>query len=238
MKKRLLALLCAVLMLALCACDAAESMSAGMPDPEPETAQAEEPEETKEAEPTLAVSDDPVKTADAPAEETPEPEPAYPLSLSRHEVDVLGNALSLALASSWVFSPDETIDDDVRHANEVRALLKRINATLPEELRQGCVSGKFLPEGWGDIYIDSMYRIDTKLMGPAIAVAKFKKTPEIVSFRLFDPVSYPTARSINDCLGDEVPNGDISKVEEVSSLTQDEKTAFAEAIKEAWANWY
>ncbi|MDD7441435.1 MAG: hypothetical protein PUG38_02260, partial [Sutterellaceae bacterium] len=98
-------------------------------------------------------------------EETPEPEPAYPLSLSRHEVDVLGNALSLALASSWVFSPDETIDDDVRHANEVRALLKRINATLPEELRQGCVSGKFLPEGWGDIYIDSMYRIDTKLMG-------------------------------------------------------------------------
>ena len=171
-------------------------------------------------------------------EETPEPEPAYPLSLSRHEVDVLGNALSLALASSWVFSPDETIDDDVRHANEVRALLKRVNATLPEELRQGCVSGKFLPEGWGDIYIDSMYRIDTKLMGPAIAVAKFKKTPEIVSFRLFDPVSYPNARSINDCLGDEVPNGDISKVEEVSSLTQDEKTAFAEAIKEAWANWY
>ena len=75
MKKRLLALLCAVLMLALCACDAAESMSSDAPAPDAETAQAEEPEETKETEPTLAVSDDPVKTADAPAEETPEPEP-------------------------------------------------------------------------------------------------------------------------------------------------------------------
>jgi len=76
MKKRLLALLCAVLMLALCACDAAESMSAGTPDPEPDnTAQADKPEETKETEPPLALSEDPVKTADAPAEETPEPEP-------------------------------------------------------------------------------------------------------------------------------------------------------------------
>lgn len=75
MKKRLLALLCAVLMLALCACDAAESMSSDAPEPEPETAQAEEPEETKETEPPLALSEDPVKTADAPDEETPEPEP-------------------------------------------------------------------------------------------------------------------------------------------------------------------
>ena len=76
MKKRPLALLCAVLLLALCACDAAESMSSDAPEPEPDnTAQAEEPEETKETEPTLAVSDDPNKTADAPAEETPEPEP-------------------------------------------------------------------------------------------------------------------------------------------------------------------
>lgn len=75
MKKRLLALLCAVLMLALCACDAAESPSADAPAPDAETVQAEEPEETKETEPALAVSDDPNKTADAPAEETPEPEP-------------------------------------------------------------------------------------------------------------------------------------------------------------------
>ncbi|MCF0254085.1 MAG: hypothetical protein HUK26_07135 [Duodenibacillus sp.] len=173
-----------------------------------------------------------------PEDEAAEPAPVYEMAFDRRQIDVLGNALSLALAASWVFSPDETMDDDIRHAHQVRELLKAVNARLPLELRQGCVSGEFLPEGFGDIYIDGMYRIDTKLMGPAIAVARFKQSPEIVSFRLFDPVSYPNARSITACLGDEVPLADISRVEEVSALTKTEKSQFAQAIKEAWADWY
>ena len=142
------------------------------------------------------------------------------------------------IAGSWQFSPKDTIDDDIRSAYQTLQFLKLLNAKLPEDKRMGCIVESLLPFSGGDVYMDGAYRLQTKEMGAVITIAGFDFTTGNVCFRLFDPVKYPNARSIRDCLGDKVPLSAIEGIEEVSCLTEKEKEAFALGIRNAWENFY
>ncbi len=165
-------------------------------------------------------------------------EASYNFAFSRTEVSLIGSALALAVEGAWLFSPDQTIDDDIRASAQMVAFLQRFNSALPLELRQGCVSQEFLRYSFGDVYVGAAYRLETRVKGSVIAVAEFSPGPDHIAFRLFDPVKYPNARRLSECLGESVPLGDITALEEVSSLTEAEKEAFGKAIACAWANHY
>lgn len=157
---------------------------------------------------------------------------------SDDEMMILGNALSNLVGASWIFSPKDTIDDDIRASWQALQFLKKINATLPEDQRMGCICESLLPFSGGDVYIDAAYRLQTKEVGTAVTIACFDYEKGGVKFRLFDPVKYPNAKSLHECLGETVPLDDIEGIEEVESLTEAEKEGFALAIRNAWENFY
>lgn len=167
----------------------------------------------------------------------PEPQ-VFDFHLSLDEAIAVANTASENITRSWLFSPEDTLDDDVKAAYAALQLTKKINAVLPEDNRMGCVIEKFLPFKGGDLYINALYRIDTEQIGKAIAVCKFSYNSDYVEFRLFDPVRYPNARSLDDCLRDRVPLSEVLSLEEVDKLTEEEKESFSLAIKNAWCNHY
>lgn len=162
----------------------------------------------------------------------------YTLKFTEPDLMLICNALAGQIAGSWQFSPKDTIDDDIRSAYQTLQFLKLLNAKLPEDKRMGCIVESLLPFSGGDVYMDAAYRLQTKEMGAVITIAGFDFTTGNVCFRLFDPVKYPNARSIRDCLGDKVPLSAIEGIEEVSCLTEKEKEAFALGIRNAWENFY
>ena len=165
-------------------------------------------------------------------------DPVYTLKFKENDLVLICNALAGQISGSWQFSPKDTIDDDIRCSYQVLQFLKALNARLPEDKRMGCIVESLLPVTGGDIYIDAAYRLQTKEMGAVITIAGFDFNTGNVCFRLFDPVKYPNAKSIRDCLGDKVPLSAIEGIEEVSSLTEKEKEAFALGIRNAWENFY
>lgn len=169
---------------------------------------------------------------------SPKEEQSFDFTLSETDALVMGNALALSLKEAWMFSPEQTINDDVQASFGVLQVLKQFNARLPLELRQGCISQEYLRKPFGDVYVDALYRIDTRLKGKVIALAQFTPSPDHIVFRLFDPVKYPNAMSIYDCLGDEVGLDEVNSIEEVSGLTEEEKEGFSTAISHAWVNFY
>lgn len=162
----------------------------------------------------------------------------YDFIFSETDLVVICNALAGQIAASWQFSPKDTIDDDIRSSYQTLQFLKKLNARLPENKRMGCIGESLLPFAGGDVYIDATYRLQTQEMGAVITIAGFDYSTGNVCFRLFDPVRYPNARSIRDCLGDKVPLSSIEGIEEVSCLTEEEKSAFALGIRNAWENFY
>ena len=171
-------------------------------------------------------------------EEFEQLDPEYDFKFSETELVVICNALAGQIAGSWQFSPKDTIDDDIRSSYQTLQFLKKLNARLPEDKRMGCIVESLLPFAGGDIYMDAAYRLQTQEMGSVITIAGFDYSTGNVCFRLFDPVRYPNARSIRDCLGDKVPLQSINGIEEVSCLTEEEKSAFALGIRNAWENFY
>ena len=171
-------------------------------------------------------------------EEADKLDPVYTLKFTEPDLMLICNALAGQIAGSWQFSPKDTIDDDIRSAYQTLQFLKLLNAKLPEDKRMGCIVESLLPFSGGDVYMDAAYRLQTKEMGAVITIAGFDFTTGNVCFRLFDPVKYPNARSIRDCLGDKVPLSAIEGIEEVSCLTEKEKEAFALGIRNAWENFY
>ena len=169
---------------------------------------------------------------------TPATPAQYSYTFSETDALLLAQAASAQIALSWIFSPKDTLDDDVRAQYAALQLAKKVNAVLPGAQRMGCVAEELLPFQGGDIYIDALYRIDTKLVGKAIAVARFSYNDDYIEFQLFDPVKYPNAKRLDDCLGDTVPLSDVMALEEVDKLTEQEKEDFSTAIKHAWANYY
>lgn len=169
--------------------------------------------------------------------EAPE-SPTFNLTVEMNELRMLGNALAGMIAGSWIFNPDDTIDDDIRTSYQNLQLLKKLNAALPGPQRLGCIWEDLLPFGGGDVYIDACYRLKTREMGNVITVAQFDFVKHTVCFKLFDPVRYPNAKTLQSCLGDTVPLDSILSIEEVSELTKEEKEGFAVAIREAWVTWY
>ena len=161
--------------------------------------------------------------------EAPE-SPTFNLTVEMNELRMLGNA--------WIFNPDDTIDDDIRSSYQNLQLLKKLNAALPGPQRLGCIWEDLLPFGGGDVYIDACYRLKTHEMGSVITIAQFDFVEHTVCFKLFDPVRYPNAKTLQSCLGDTVPLDSILSIEEVSELTKEEKEGFAVAIREAWVTWY
>lgn len=171
-------------------------------------------------------------------EEVDKLEPVYDFSFSEDDLIVICNALAGQIAESWQFSPKDTINDDIRSAYQTLQFLKTLNSRLPESKRMGCIAESLLPFAGGDIYIDAAYRLQTPEMGAVITIAGFDYGTGNVCFRLFDPVKYPNAKSIHDCLGDKVPLASIESIEEVACLTEEEKSAFALGIRNAWENFY
>lgn len=171
-------------------------------------------------------------------EEADKLDPVYTLKFTEPDLMLICNALAGQIAGSWQFSPKDTIDDDIRSAYQTLQFLKLLNAKLPEDKRMGCIVESLLPFSGGDVYMDAAYRLQTKEMGAVITIAGFDFATGNVCFRLFDPVKYPNARSIRDCLGDKVPLSAIEGIEEVSCLTEKEKEAFALGIRNAWENFY
>lgn len=168
----------------------------------------------------------------------PAEEVHYDFRFTRSELDLIGNALSGAIAASWIFSPDDSIDEDLQTAYRNLQFLKKLNSALAGPQRMGCICEELLPFAGGDIYMDAAYRIKTHEMGEVITIAQFDYEERTVCFRLFDPVRYPNARSLQNCLGDKVPLESILSIEEVSALTETEKENFAKAIREAWVSHY
>lgn len=169
--------------------------------------------------------------------EPPQPK-VFDFKINDPELQLIGNALAAQIAGSWIFNPDDTIDDDIQASWQVLQLLKKLNAALPGPQRIGCIWEELLPFGGGDIYIDACYRLNTREMGEVITVAQFDFEAHTAEFRLFDPVRYPNAKTLQSCLGDKVPLESILSIEEVSALTVKEKEGFATAIREAWVTWY
>ena len=170
--------------------------------------------------------------------EEEELDPVYSFKFKENDLIVICNALAGQIAGSWQFSPKDTIDDDIRSSYLTLQFLKTLNARLPEDKRMGCIVESMLPFSGGDIYIDAAYRLQTQEMGPVITIAGFDYSTGNVCFRLFDPVKYPNAKSIRDCLVDKVPLSAIQGIEEVSCLTEEEKSAFALGIRNAWESFY
>ncbi len=144
-------------------------------------------------------------------EEADKLDPVYTLKFTEPDLMLICNALAGQIAGSWQFSPKDTIDDDIRSAYQTLQFLKLLNAKLPEDKRMGCIVESLLPFSGGDVYMDAAYRLQTKEMGAVITIAGFDFTTGNVCFRLFDPVKYPNARSIRDCLGDKVPLKELKK---------------------------
>jgi len=194
---------------------------------------------------TLETAEVQEKPADAPLsidveqnDFVPKEVEMYQISMPEADLLLIANSLANLISRAWLFDPKETINDDVIASYGVLSLLKRLNANLEPEKRLGCVAEHLLPFEGGDIYIDALYRIDTTLKGKVIAAAAFSYDSDIITFRLFDPVKYPNARSLADCLGDRVPLRDVQSIEEVKSLTHEEMEAFCLAIREAWCCHY
>lgn len=160
------------------------------------------------------------------------------ISLPETELMVIANSLADSISRAWLFSPEDTINDDVIASYGALRLLKKVNSLLAPEKRLGCVIESLLPFEGGDIYIDALYRIDTQLKGKQIAVAAFSYDKNMVAFHLFNPVKYPNARQLSDCLGEAVPLRDINGIEEVQALTQEEMEGFCQAIRDAWGSHY
>ncbi len=176
---------------------------------------------------------------DKPNDFVPEnAERSYSLTLSEVELSTIANSLADGIARSWLFDPKGTINEDVMASYGVLKLLKKVNSQLSPDKRIGCVAEKFLPFEGGDIYINAVYRLATTLKGKVIAIATFSFDKDLIAFRLFDPVRYPNAQKLADCLGDKVPLGDIQSIEEVSRLTEQEMEGFSQAIKNAWCTHY
>ncbi len=165
-------------------------------------------------------------------------EPVADLHLPQSALMVVCNALAAQIAGSWMFSPEYSIDDDIRASHEVLALLKELNAKLPDDKKMGCIVESRLPFAGGDVYIDAAYRLQTMEMGSVITIAGFDYERRTVCFRLFDPVKYPNARRLGDCLGDVVPLSAIQSIEEVEALSDEEKERFSVGIRSAWVDYY
>lgn len=165
-------------------------------------------------------------------------EPVYELHLPEQALTVVCNALAAQIQESWMFSAEYSIDDDVRASHQVLKLLKELNAKLPDEKKMGCIVEQLLPFSGGDVYIDATYRLMTPEMGSVIAIACFDYERRTIAFRLFNPAKYPNARTLHDCLGDKVPLSSIQSIEEVESLTEEEKERFSLAIRTAWVDYY